>query len=1691
MSDTSTIGLLMAHAETVRANASVGLTSPLLLFVFVFICFLLSPAAAAQQPAASMRYRPPQLQASDRDIAALLKSAEIKSDAGDYDGAFSDCKAAVELTDKKGLVADRGIAEDAVAVGYFEQGKLDEAEKFFQASLQDATDSSNLVLQADVLVALSGYPQLTGNVPGALQLLHQALDRANESKDLYIKSRVLGELGRLEIMSGQVPEGRELLEQALSIDQTNGYEWEALHRVYASYAWVAEPKPDYASAISELESAQNLALQKENNLALLLSETALGAIYIHSGQPAKGVAVLEAIQDGNVLRDGKTVETPRSFRLAAKLAYTQAVLWEALAQGYDATHQDDKALDVWSELYSLSTQEGSKVGEAEAASRMAMLYKGKGDTKNALIFFGRSIEAWRQLGNDQILSQMLISDSLTLIQAGRGKDAVPLEAQLIELARKHQDRKTEFTANMVLAEIYQPAGMLQETRGALEKAEALIQPGPQDGEIDGKAVLETYARLADLYKSLELPLKELVSLEKEVAVIQTLKDTKLLEQIVPYVANRLAALKARELAESDFASGNLTDSLKYSEIVYVFDGAPAAGMTSDTWTRVMNLPFRVVQLPDGPDSLEQIFSEMGPILNVARLPILDALAGHFVTADPKPQLAEKYASAAIAIVEQMPNHPEALLSRPTCQLTVAFANEGKADLAKQKAAECMSLSEKAGDVQSEDLANFANAMAQLSGNDPSTAELSLEYMLKKRPDEPELHLDVAMGLFKQGRADKGLAEFQETITILEAKKDLNAEAAAYDRMAAVVGGGPPQYKDQQLKFLNTAEDCYRRAGNPKGAGSVLMELGNFESASGNTKVALRYFTDAEKAAEQANDLRLSAWALSMIANVYYGSHDYRTAIDFHNRSLALDQKLGDRSLEQMMLVAVALDQVGEGRLDDAVQSCERAKELAEPVARNADYWVRKTLGEIYEKKGELEKAATAFQTATDIADSVGAQQNKGYVEIELADTDTILGLWDDALKAANAALGTFRDMHNQPGEALANAELANIFCDRSSSVKDFDKARAYYATAQQLGYADNADLVEIDLQTQHYSDAVKAAEIDLTTCTRTKDAFCEAHAFISLSEAQRKAGDISAAALSLREAQQRAVKINDLYLQGRLLYGQAGQERAEGHFEQAAASYEKLVTLLETTKGQGDLKTERSIAESYDFIYDELLSTLFTMSAVKTGIERTRLASLALEYAETNKARQFAETWGRSFVTELRHGLPSDVAEKERSLLAARAKLLANAEEPNSTAELDKLDKELAAFAESLRTTHPQYAAVAYPQPVTLDRLPVRMGETIVECKVMDDATLVWIIGNPKGKGSELLYFYEAKEPRQWFAERVSILRTALNSANPEAVDWRDAEDIFHALFPDASPQVLFQSKHIVFVPDDVLSVLPFELLSPDAAKGNFPLLSIPTSYYPSVATLELARAASSSTNWPESFLGIGDPITSPEDDRYQVALALARGAAPNELASSTNSASVEQIQTRGLSLDRLPGTAVEVNDITKLFESRGQVAESRLGADATKQKLLATDLSRFRFLHFATHGLLPVDSNVKEPALVFSFDGTSPAHMLLSMSEILNLKIDADTVVLSACNTGSGVVSRAEGVMSLGRAFLAAGAESVTVSLWQVSDNSTQMSMEKYYENILDGKSKSEALAAARSYLFKNGFANPFFWAPFVLVGD
>jgi CHAT domain-containing protein/tetratricopeptide (TPR) repeat protein len=1105
-----------------------------------------------------------------------------------------------------------------------------------------------------------------------------------------------------------------------------------------------------------------------------------------------------------------------------------------------------------------------------------------------------------------------------------------------------------------------------------------------------------------------------------------------------------------------------------------------------------------VQQPDGPQALEQMLNETGALFGLGRLAILEALSGRFLIVDPNPALVERYASEAEVVARGAPNPSDALIATPVCHLAVAYAKEEKPDFAKAKLNECMTLAEKANDPQSRVLANSANVLVRLQVNDFGGAEDSLTYLLANTTNNPEIRLDLAIALVEKDQYDVGIAQFNQTIREIEREKDVNAEAAALRRMASALSSKSAQYRNQQRQYLKTAEVKYKEENNAAGTALVEIDLGSSYQNAGDYKAALPYFHQAETFGRAASNPQIIARANTLAGTAYNSLGDYPNAETLHRRSATTYHEIGDGNLEALSMLFVAEDLQSGKDFDSALSVGLEAETIAShastPITR---YWIQNTLEQLYYRVGEFEKALGAAQEAERLATEAGDKQQSGSAYIALAGICEILGQWEDAETAANNALQIFDSLKNTQGKTASYTELAAIYGDRSSSLINFDKAMSAYAEATKLGANLHSELVEIYSQTGRTSEAITAAKSAVQNCAKNHDPACEAYVLSDLAEVERKKGDLKASASSLKEAERLGAGIKDVYFQGSLLYREAGQLRAEGKLDQAIDTYQQLVSLVESVKGQGDTKSQLSLSEAYGYIYDELSSTLYALSKGKAEPDKTRLASLALQYTEDNKAREFASTWGRTFASELRRTLPSDVQEKERSLLAERDRLMDLSQDGPTTPQVRSIETEIDSFVTNLRLTHPQYAAIAYPQPVTLTDIPVRKGETFVEFKVTDETTLVWIARNVTGNKVELVDFYQVAKPRQWFADRVSKLRTVLNSARPDQIDWQNSEELFGMLFPVSVSKILLESRNIVFIPDGILSVIPFELLSPDASKGQFPFLSVPTTYYPSAAALRLARTAGHSAHWQEAFLGIGDPITSAEDARYELASVLAPSReTPSESAAVTarsdlDAANLERIKSRGFSFERLPATATEIQDIARLFTEQGQTAESRLGPDATKDRLADTDLTRFRFLHFATHGILPVDSNIKEPALVLSYDGSAQEHMLLSMSEILEMKISAETVVLSACNTGSGTVSRAEGVMSLGRAFMAAGAESVTVSLWQVSDASTQMLMEQYYKNILDGKSKSEALAAARTYLFRNGLSNPFFWGPFVLIGD
>jgi CHAT domain-containing protein len=306
----------------------------------------------------------------------------------------------------------------------------------------------------------------------------------------------------------------------------------------------------------------------------------------------------------------------------------------------------------------------------------------------------------------------------------------------------------------------------------------------------------------------------------------------------------------------------------------------------------------------------------------------------------------------------------------------------------------------------------------------------------------------------------------------------------------------------------------------------------------------------------------------------------------------------------------------------------------------------------------------------------------------------------------------------------------------------------------------------------------------------------------------------------------------------------------------------------------------------------------------------------------------------------------------------------------------------------------------------------------------------------------------------------------------------------------------------LIIVPDGVLNYIPFEFLvtetrcGNDFKKGCFLGDQFILSYYPSVNILNFNRRVIPQTLPARgSILAVGDPIYGSDDERIaQSRLSLLSESDRRQVSEIPirGGRIRKEAQVLGYTFERLKHSGVEVHKVSEVFGNMPGTRDVLIGFDASEGRVKSKDLTQYQYLHFAVHGILAYDvPYLKEPALVLATDPESKEDGFLTLSEIYGLKLKADLVTLSACETGLGLRIAGEGVIGLSRAFMNAGARAILVSLWKVSDESTALLMEEFYRFLAQGIDKAEALKKAKKYLRMKGYKNPYFWAPFILIGD
>jgi CHAT domain-containing protein len=363
---------------------------------------------------------------------------------------------------------------------------------------------------------------------------------------------------------------------------------------------------------------------------------------------------------------------------------------------------------------------------------------------------------------------------------------------------------------------------------------------------------------------------------------------------------------------------------------------------------------------------------------------------------------------------------------------------------------------------------------------------------------------------------------------------------------------------------------------------------------------------------------------------------------------------------------------------------------------------------------------------------------------------------------------------------------------------------------------------------------------------------------------------------------------------------------------------------------------------------------------------------------------------------------------------------------------------------------------------------------------------------------------YKVDLSEEQIAEIVRTLRAGIDLSNSFGIgdlpnfDMNLSYDLYSSLFGPAE-DMLDGVEHLLVVPTGPLESLPLNLLVTEEPEidpaasvfDNYQAAAwLPKSYsltrLPSVSSLRALRVFAAAGEAKEPFIGFGDPILNGDAGDL-------RGL---ELASVYRGTTADIDQVRNL--PELPDTADELKRIAQYL--RASDDKIYLRERATETVLKNTDLTNSRVVAFATHGLVGGEiSGLAEPALVLSppDEATEEDDGLLKASEVAQLKMNADIIMLSACNTASGDELGAEGLSGLARAFIYAGARSLLVSHWSVESTSAAELTTGMFDAMSADKSigRSEALQMSMVDLMtdkeRSYYSHPAFWAPFSLVGD
>ena len=471
----------------------------------------------------------------------------------------------------------------------------------------------------------------------------------------------------------------------------------------------------------------------------------------------------------------------------------------------------------------------------------------------------------------------------------------------------------------------------------------------------------------------------------------------------------------------------------------------------------------------------------------------------------------------------------------------------------------------------------------------------------------------------------------------------------------------------------------------------------------------------------------------------------------------------------------------------------------------------------------------------------------------------------------------------------------------------------------------------------------------------------------------------------------------------------------------------------------------------------------------------------AFSLAERTKSTLLADEI-RSKETYAFGGVPDSLMSKEQSikeqLTTIQAAIASNKEEVIKSklqSELNELNSSMVRLQKEISRKYPEYVKIRQAQSTaTVEEIQALLDKktALIEFAV-EEKVVLFYIDKTNYKALTLSINADSLTP-QIHKLRDALTDYASIKNNPELA-YQNYSQSAYWLYQQLLAPLLKEVQgidHLIIIPDAELGHLPFEtfLVEPAPSTGNYAELH----YLIKDFSINYNYSA---TLWQENLQ------SKPRKNNGQL-FAFAADYQTKVAENVTRSGTLTMLRS---GLNDLPAAKMEVGGLEAKFAGIFLQNEE---ANENHFKLAASD---YAVIHLAMHGILNKQAPLLS-SLVFTENGDSLQDNFLQAWEISNLTLNANLVVLSACETGYGKFERGNGVASLARSFMYAGVPAMVVSLWQVNDGSTAIIMESFYQNLSKGLPKDSALRQAKLAYLKNTqgiAAHPAFWSPFIQLGD